>query len=371
VDEESATTLGGQRNYARRWREKRCSRGYYLTWSKLKGILRSIPSRRLSLPISPAGSLRPASSNFAAICSFFSLTNSFLESTRPSARALSSRASFRACLLPSLTFLESFQGVLWKVLGAHSCVRAPLLPFTIWFNYNPAIVYPPIEMREMSFWKLVENSPEWMAVFASSVFAIVTTIVVWRQYRVMQEQVRLMKWQGENTDRHERQQNRLMQYGYEHEWMKGLNDERERLLNLVRKMQATSLALIIAGDYARMQAGTDEQNWRELDQTAGELDARLQVLDVAVYAGTHNADWYQGLREYVASILKAIQDEAEFRYNLKLKREGSSPNLAKLLTAVDDHHDPVKITLGLESAIRTEVTLFKEKWDLTTMMREE
>jgi hypothetical protein len=247
----------------------------------------------------------------------------------------------------------------------------PLLPLNFPFKYNPAIVYAPIEMHEMSFWKLIENSPEWVAVFASSVFAIVTTIVVWRQYRVMQEQVRLMKWQGENTDRHERQQNRLMQYGYEHEWMKGLNAERERLLNLVRKMQAISLALIIAGDYAGMQPARDEQNWRELDETAGELDTRLQVLDVAVYAGSHNTNWYQSLREYVAAILKAIQDEAEFRNNLKLKRAGSSPNLAKLLTAVDDHHDPVKIALGLEAAIRTEFTLFKQKWDVTTMAREE
>jgi hypothetical protein len=107
------------------------------------------------------------------------------------------------------------------------------------FNYNPAIVYAPIEMHEMSFWK------------------------------------------------------------------------RERLLNLVRKMQAISLALIIAGDYAGMQPARDEQNWRELDETAGELDTRLQVLDVAVYAGSHNTNWYRGLREYVAAILKAIQDEAE------------------------------------------------------------
>ena len=41
-------------------------------------------------------------------------------------------------------------------------------------------------MQEMSFWQLVENSPEWVGVFANALFAIVTIYVVYRQVRVME-----------------------------------------------------------------------------------------------------------------------------------------------------------------------------------------
>ena len=44
-------------------------------------------------------------------------------------------------------------------------------------------MFPP--MQEMSFWQVVENSPEWVGVIANTLFAIVTIgVVVW-QGRVM------------------------------------------------------------------------------------------------------------------------------------------------------------------------------------------
>ena len=52
-------------------------------------------------------------------------------------------------------------------------------------------------MQEMSFWQLVENSPEWVGVFANALFAIVTIYVVYRQVRVMGWQNNLIRLQHE------------------------------------------------------------------------------------------------------------------------------------------------------------------------------
>lgn len=66
----------------------------------------------------------------------------------------------------------------------------------------------------------IAHNPEWMAVFASSVFAFFTVVViVW--------QVRVMIWQGKNSDRHERTQNRLLRLQFEREWMERKNAQRE------------------------------------------------------------------------------------------------------------------------------------------------
>ncbi|MGC2330793.1 MAG: hypothetical protein WA581_05025 [Candidatus Acidiferrales bacterium] len=52
----------------------------------------------------------------------------------------------------------------------------------------------------MSLWHLIWNSPEWVAVFANALFALVTiSVIVW--------QVRVMIWQGRTSARHERIQN--------------------------------------------------------------------------------------------------------------------------------------------------------------------
>ncbi len=81
----------------------------------------------------------------------------------------------------------------------------------------------------MSLWELAKNSPEWVGVFASSLFAAVTVgVLCW--------QARLMKWQGSNSDRHERRQNTLIQFQLENEWVLRLNAEREEILTLARKL---------------------------------------------------------------------------------------------------------------------------------------
>jgi hypothetical protein len=236
-------------------------------------------------------------------------------------------------------------------------------------------MYPPVEMHEMSFWKLVQNSPEWVAIFTTVVFAIVTSFIIWRQYRVMQQQSKIMQRQAENSDLHERQQNRLIQLQHEHEWMERLNAERERLLSLAERMRLHSSGLILLTKTSFAEAKeasvADELNWRELRETASELDARLRVLNVAVYAGSYHAKWHQSLKDYVAAILKTIEDEFEFRRTFKLRTVGSSSKLAKALKEVEDLHNPMKICLDIEAAIRMEFVKFKQGWDIATAVREE
>lgn len=237
---------------------------------------------------------------------------------------------------------------------------------------------PPPEMHEMSFWKLVAHSPEWVTVFSGAMFAIITSFIIWRQYRVMQTQSKIMKWQAENSDFHERQQNRLIQLQHEHQWMESLNVERERLRNLADKIYLHSGGLILltktsSASFAEAKEASfsEELNWRKLRETASELDARLRVLNVAVYADAYHDKWYSSLREYVAAILKAIDDEFEFRKTFHLSAVGSSSKLAKALKEVEDLHNPLKICRDIEAAIRMEFVKFKQTWDIATMFRQE
>jgi hypothetical protein len=98
-------------------------------------------------------------------------------------------------------------------------------------------------MHDTSMWELVKNSPEWVTVFTNALFAIVTVGVIIWQVCVMKAQVRVKLWQGKNSARHERTQNRLIESQsklfraqIEHEWLVSINAERERLLTLGRKL---------------------------------------------------------------------------------------------------------------------------------------
>src|SRR5438477_13174839 len=92
-------------------------------------------------------------------------------------------------------------------------------------------------MQPMSFWELVERSPEWLTLLANVIFALVTTgVLVW-QVRVMKWQGRLMESQGRNSARHERTQNSLFRLQLEHELLVRLNAERQRLRELTEGLQ--------------------------------------------------------------------------------------------------------------------------------------
>jgi hypothetical protein len=132
-------------------------------------------------------------------------------------------------------------------------------------------------MEPMSFWQLVMNSPEWVGVFANVIFASTTIGVVIWQVRVMKAQVRVMKWQGRNSVRHERIQNKLIRLQHEHEWLLSLNAEREKILKLSRKLHLRAVSLKEADSIA------DQLNWEELQDTVYELSERLRIVDVRFY----------------------------------------------------------------------------------------
>jgi hypothetical protein len=213
-----------------------------------------------------------------------------------------------------------------------------------------------LPMEPMSFWQLVENSPEWVGVFANALFAVVTIGVVIWQVCVMKAQVRVMQWQGRNSARHERLQNRLLRLQHEHEWLLRLNAEREQLLKLARKLHLAAYGLKVT------QSNADALNWQEVQDTAYELASRLEILDIAAFTGK-NDNWYPNLTRYVDAVQQAVVEDSKF--NKTYSEKPDSPNLStrKALQAAAERYEPIKIFLDLESAIRMEFFDFKSKWD--------
>jgi hypothetical protein len=204
-------------------------------------------------------------------------------------------------------------------------------------------------MHEMSFWQLVINSPEWIGFFANVLFAIVTIgVLIW--------QVRVMKWQGCNSERHEYIQNKLIRLQHEHEWLLRLNTEREQVLKLARKLH------IAVGCLKQEISDGDKISWEEVQDTIYELKGRLGILDMAAYTGAYDT-WYPNLTAYVDAVLKAVIDDMNFNSTHGLTDQ--TPNLStwKALKDADDRYKPISIFLDLEAAIRMEFFEFQSKWD--------
>jgi hypothetical protein len=215
--------------------------------------------------------------------------------------------------------------------------------------YHLLIMHLP-QMEPMSFWELVKNSPEWAGVISSTAFAIVTTVVIiW--------QVRVMRWQGRNSERHEYIQNRLIRLQHEHEWLLRLNAEREKILAMARKLH------LIAGCLKERQQAGDVLNWEELQDKVFELSERLRVLDVRAYSGAYDSKWSATLTLYVNAVLKAVIDDGKF--NVTYAQTNAIPNVStrKALEEANDTYSPTGIFLDLETAIRMEFGEFKDKWD--------
>ena len=204
-------------------------------------------------------------------------------------------------------------------------------------------------MQEISFWQLVKNSPEWVGVFANALFAIVTIgVVIW--------QVRVMKWQGRNSERHERIQNKLIRLQHEHEWLLRLNAEREQVLKLARKLHLN------AGCLKQTPSGGDQLNWEEVQNTVYELSERLRILDVRAYSGVYDM-WFPSLTDYVDAVLKAVIDDGNFNCTNALTSQAPNLSTRTALKDADDRYKPISIFLDLEAAIRMEFFEFKKKWD--------
>ena len=160
----------------------------------------------------------------------------------------------------------------------------------------------PTEMHEMSFWKLVENSPEWVTVFTTALFAFVTTFIIWRQKCVMEQQVSVMQRQGQVSARHEEHQNNLIRLQHEHDWLIQKNKQREELLSLVRKVYRRAAQL-----KSKPQT-SDSINWHELQNTLYDLDARLNILDFASFTGDSDL-WFKKLMDYRDAMLQAVLED--------------------------------------------------------------
>jgi integrase len=107
-------------------------------------------------------------------------------------------------------------------------------------------------MELRSFWQLVENSPEWVTAIAAVLLAIVTSIVIYCQLRVMKGQARAMrfqatvlKWQARQSVRLQRAQNALIRLQHEHEWARLNNQERDQILKSARKLHVAVRCLLI------------------------------------------------------------------------------------------------------------------------------
>jgi cell division protein FtsL len=197
-------------------------------------------------------------------------------------------------------------------------------------------------MHEMSFWELAKSSPEWVAVFANAIFATVTIgVVIW--------QVCVMKWQGRVSERHERIQNRLIRLQHEHEWLLRLNAERERILDIARKLHLAASCLEL-----RSSDG-DRHNWEELQNTVHELSGRLRILDIGAYAGKYD-QWFPSLEAYVETVQQVVIEDGTTE---------PTPSLStrQALKDADGRYKPIGIFLDLETAIRIEFFEFKTKWE--------
>jgi hypothetical protein len=68
----------------------------------------------------------------------------------------------------------------------------------------------------------------------------------------MKAQVRVMKWQGRTSARHEHTQNQLIRLQIEHSWLQLLNDERSQILKMARKLH------LAAGCLKEIPSDTDK-----------------------------------------------------------------------------------------------------------------
>jgi hypothetical protein len=209
-------------------------------------------------------------------------------------------------------------------------------------------------MHEMSKLEFLFNNPEWVAVFASAVFAVFTIIVIIWQVFVMKAQVRVMLWQGRTSARHESKQNRLIEsqnklirFQFEHQRMQILNGERAQLLKLGRELH-----LAVASVVSEAGRGLEIRYWGDVLDAARELDSRLNVLDVAAFSGEYD-HWFPALRDYVGAILNIVIEKP-------------SPETVKKLEDKDKHLNPIGIFLDIETAIRMDFFDFKKKWDAET-----
>jgi hypothetical protein len=219
-------------------------------------------------------------------------------------------------------------------------------------------MYAPIQMHEISFWKVVENSPEWVTVFSTFLFAGITAAIIWRQKcvmdhqaTIMQQQKDVMEKQGEISARHERMQNRLLQLQHEHEWLTALNARRYEILRTASQLHVDVLYII-----RKVEADRDAEVWADVMKGRSQLRLQMDILDVAAYTDDKDG-WYTQLASWASELFGIISEE------LKSPSYNGIPTDAtrKALQAAETPNPIVPIYL-LQTLIRESTDEFSKKW---------
>ena len=151
------------------------------------------------------------------------------------------------------------------------------------------------------------------------------------QARVMALQVRVMRWQGHISVRHERIQNQLIRLQQEHEWLMRLNAEREQGLRLARRLHLSASCL------EQSYSAGDNLNWEELRKTAHELSERLRILDIGAHSGVYDG-WFADLEEYVEAVRNIVFEDGSFGDASLRPKEGPSVATRTALKDADYRH---------------------------------
>ncbi len=138
--------------------------------------------------------------------------------------------------------------------------------------------------------------------------------------------------------------------------MREKNQERERIRRLAHKLH------LAAGCLKETSSIADSLHWTDVQDTAHDLYSRLNILDMAVFAGQYD-DWYPNLEDYVEAVQKAVFADSDFNKTVGI--ESNSPTLStrKALRDAEEGCDITNVFLNLEKAIRMEFFEFKNKWD--------
>lgn len=193
------------------------------------------------------------------------------------------------------------------------------------------------------------DAPAWMSAVAAVVFGIVSSgIILW--------QVLLMRKQGNISARLLAQQNRLIRWQHEHEWIYERNRVRWELLDLTRKM--TLAASCLKGDNCE----TEKLHWDALHDAASELYRRLSALDQAVYSTPYDS-WHNSLEDYVNAMLDTMVKNDEFCKKYGIAENTPTKSIVEAIEKIIKTANPIDMQMSMEASIRMDFWKFKQKWD--------
>jgi hypothetical protein len=218
----------------------------------------------------------------------------------------------------------------------------------------------PPEMHEYTFVQLLKDSPEWVGVCATSLFATLTAAIIFWQVLVMKAQTRISLQESRRGARHDRQQNvllhsqnRLIRYQFEYEWLKELNADRLSILDELRSVYVKS-------NLMASQEQAPEGVWAELKSLILDLDARLRM--AGAFLGKD--EWYDDGYGYIAHLTSAVAHERAMEVSMRMAaHETPNAETRKAFLEGEQLFKPVFTLAKIENSIRLEAFKFKKSWD--------